>query len=286
MSASVLFDVPGPKAKATYRIVAVVGVLLLAVAVFVVIRGLADPDNNQFTAEKWSPFLDSATWTAFLLPGLLSTLKAAALSILLAAILGTLLGIGRLSTITPVRVVAGIFVEFFRSVPVLMLLLFFYYLAIFFLQIQGSGSSFFGVVAGLTIYNSAVIAELIRSGVHSLPKGQGEAGMAIGLTTSQTMMTVLLPQAITAMLPALVSQLVVILKDTALGYIISYPDLLRSGQTLASGLGNLIPALIVMAAMYIAINWTLTSVANRIEARLRSTGAAVVAPEDEPAAVV
>lgn len=285
MSASVLFDVPGPKARATYRIVAVIGVLLLVAVLFVVIRGLANPDNNQFTAEKWSPFLESATWTSFLLPGLLSTLKAAALSILLAAILGTLLGIGRLSTITPVRIVAGIFVEFFRSVPVLMLMLFFYYLAIYFLQIQGSGSSFFGVVAGLTIYNSAVIAELIRSGVHSLPKGQGEAGMAIGLTTSQTMLTVLLPQAITAMLPALVSQLVVIFKDTALGYIISYPDLLRSGQTLASGLGNLIPALIVMAAMYIAINWTLTSVANRIEARLRSKGAAVVALEDEPAAV-
>lgn len=276
MSGSVLFDVPGPRAKATYRIVAVVGVLLLALALFVVIRGLANPNNNQFTAEKWAPFLEPATWTAFLLPGLLSTLKAAGLAILLSAILGTLLGLGRLSDVAPIRIVAGVFVEFFRSVPVLMLMLFFYYLAIYFLQIQGSGSAFFGVVAGLTIYNSAVIAELIRSGVHSLPKGQREAGLAVGLTTTQTMFSVLLPQAITAMLPALVSQLVVILKDTALGYIISYPDLLRSGQTLASGLGNLIPALIIMAAMFIAINWTLTSVANRIENRLRSKGETVV----------
>ncbi len=285
MSNSVLFDVPGPKAKATYRIVAVIVVLIVAALLFLIIRGLANPDNNQFTAEKWSPFLQPATWTAFLLPGLLSTLKAAALAILLAAILGTALGLGRLSDIAPIRVVCGIFVEFFRSVPVLMLMLFFYYLAIFFLQIQGSASSFFGVVAGLTIYNSAVIAELIRSGVHSLPKGQREAGLAVGLTSSQTMFSVLLPQAITAMLPALVSQLVVILKDTALGYIISYADLLRSGQTLASGLGNLIPALIVMAAIFIAINWTLTIVANRVENRLRSKGETVVKPADLPATV-
>lgn len=272
MSASVLFDVPGPKAKATYRIVAVLGVLFVALLLFIVIRGLANPGNNQFTAEKWAPLLEATTWTQFLLPGLLSTLKAAGLAILLAAVLGTVLGIGRLSDLAPIRIVSGIFVEFFRSVPVLMLMLFFYFLGIFYLDIFGEASSFFGVVAGLTIYNSAVIAELIRSGVHSLPKGQREAGLAVGLTTGQTMLSVLLPQAVTTMLPALVSQLVVILKDTALGYIISYPDLLRSGQTLASGRGNLIPMLIVMAAMFIAINFTLTVVANKIENRLRSKG--------------
>lgn len=283
MSGSVLFDVPGPKAKATYRIVAVLGVLLVALVLFLVIRGLANPENNQFTAEKWAPLLEPASWTAFLLPGLLSTLKAAGLAIVLAAILGTALGLGRLSDIAPVRIVCGVFVEFFRSVPVLMLMLFFYFLAIFFLQIYGEASALFGVVAGLTIYNSAVIAELIRSGVHSLPKGQREAGLAVGLTTNQTMFSVLLPQAITAMLPALVSQLVVILKDTALGYIISYPDLLRSGQTLASGAGNLIPLLIVMAAIFIAINYTLTVVANKIENRLRSKGETVITAKLTPA---
>ena len=266
---AVLFDVPGPRAKVTYRIVGVVAVLLLLGLLALIIRGLANPDDNQFTAEKWAPFLDPVTWTAYLLPGLLNTLKAAAIAVVLSIAVGLLLGVGRLSQSRILRAVCGVYVEFFRSVPVLVMMIFAYFFSVFVVGITGDAASLFGVVAGLTLYNSSVIAELIRSGVHSLPKGQREAGLAIGLTPFQAMTAILLPQAITSMLPSLLSQLVVILKDTALGYIINYSELIRGGQNFSTNFGNLIPTFIVLAAMFILINYALTFVARLVERRLQ-----------------
>jgi len=266
---TVLFDAPGPKARALYRMLAVVGVVVIVALLLLVVRALANPENNQFTAQKWAPFLDPETWTSYLLPGLLATLEAAGAAVVLSAVLGVLLGLGRLSEARLVRVVCGVLVEFLRSVPVLVMMLFGYYFCIFVLGVLGDTSTFIGVVGGLTLYNSAVIAELIRSGVFALPSGQREAGLAVGLTPRQTMVTVLLPQAITSMLPSLISQLVVILKDTALGYVISFSELLRAGTTFSTVYGNLIPTLIVVAAMFIVINYTLSLVARLVEQRLK-----------------
>lgn len=268
--ASVLFDAPGPKAIVRYRIIAAVGVLLLLGLLFLVVRGLANPDNNQFTAAKWVPFVEWSSWRDYLIPGLLGTLQAAAISVVLSVVAGILLGMGRLSELAPVRAVCGIFVEFFRAIPVLMMMFFAYYFGLFTLKISGSALPLFAAVVGLTFYNSCVIAELVRSGVHNLPRGQREAGYAVGLTPGQTLTAILLPQAIAAMLPSIVSQLVVILKDSALAYAVTYLELLRSGQNLATFKGNLIPTFIVLAAIYIVINWALTRVARALEARLRS----------------
>lgn len=266
---AVLFDAPGPKARLRHRVLGVVGVVLVLALLLVVVRALASPENNQFTAQKWVPFLDPETWTSYLLPGLLATLEAAGAAVVLSAVFGVLLGLGRLSEVKPVRVACGVLVEFLRSVPVLVMMLFGYYFCIFVLGVLGDTSTFIGVVGGLTLYNSAVIAELIRSGVFALPKGQREAGLAIGLTPRQTLVTVLLPQAVTAMLPSLISQLVVILKDTALGYIISFSELLRSATTFSTVYGNLIPTLIVVATMFIIINYALSLVARIVERRLK-----------------
>ena len=283
---AVLFDVPGPRARATYRIVGVISILLLAGLVVLIIRGLANPEDNQLTAEKWRPFLDPVTWTAYLLPGLVNTLKAAGIAVVLSIVVGLALGVGRLSQSRVLRAVCGLYVEFFRSVPVLVMMIFSYYFAVFVVGIVGDAASLFGVVAGLTLYNSSVIAELIRSGVFSLPRGQREAGLAVGLTPAQTMAAILLPQAVTAMLPSLLSQLVVILKDTALGYIINFSELIRGGQNLSTNYGNLIPAFLVLAAMFIAINYALTAVARLVERRLqRSAKGASPTNPDEPTAV-
>ena len=268
--ASVLFDAPGPKAIVRHRVLAVIGVAFLVGVLILVLRALANPANNQLTAEKWLPFLEWSSWADYLIPGLIGTLQAAAISVVLAIIFGVLLGMGRLAQLAVVRIVCGVFVEFFRAVPVLMMMFFAYYFGLFALKISGSGLPLFGAVVGLTFYNSCVIAELVRSGVGSLPRGQREAGYAIGLTTGQTMTAILLPQAITAMLPSIVSQLVVILKDSALAYAITYLELLRAGQNLAVYRGNLIPTFIVLAAIYIVINWALTRVARALEASLRT----------------
>jgi glutamate transport system permease protein len=274
--ASVLFDAPGPRARVRYRVVAAAGALvLLGVLAFVLVR-LANPANNQLTAAKWMPFLTPVAWTSYLLPGLAGTLLAAVIAVVLSIVFGLLLGIGRLVPNRWIRWACGAFVEFFRSVPVLMMMLFAYYAGLFGLRISGASLPLFGVVVGLTVYNSCVLAELVRSGVNSLPAGQRESGLAIGLTPMQTLTSILLPQAITAMLPSMLSQLVVILKDSALGTMISYLELLHSGINLATAYANLIPTLIVLAVLYIVINSALTRVAGLVEARLRRGPRAVV----------
>ena len=278
--ASVLFDAPGPKARLRHNVAAVVGGVLIAGLILLLIRALAA--KGQFTAAKWRPFVDPVSWTSYLLPGLQATLVAAFFAIILSVVFGILLGMGRLAQHRGVRWACGIFVEFFRAVPVLMMMLFAFYVFLFGFQISGDILPLAGVVAGLTFYNSSVIAELIRSGVGSLPRGQREAGLAIGLTPFQTLRLVLLPQAITLMLPSIVSQLVVVLKDSALGFWIQYPELIRSGQTLASSKGNLIPTFVVIAAIFIAINYLLTLLARYLERRLQTSRRGPKAPPVDP----
>ncbi len=272
-AASVLFDVPGPRGRLRNRIIGVVGTLIILAGLGGLVWGLRD----QLTADKWAPFLRADTWINYFVPGLINTVQAAAIAVVSASVLGLLLSLGRMSFNRPLRWVSTVFIEFFRAVPVLMMMLFIYYLFIFAPFFSGlfpgplvQLKPLIAVILGLTFYNSAVIAELLRSGVNSLPRGQTEAGLGIGLSIGQTRRLILLPQAVRAMLPALVSQLVVILKDSALGYIISYPELLRSSQTLASRWSNSIASFLVAAALFIIINWLLTRLAGALESRTRA----------------
>lgn len=269
--ASVLFDVPGPKARVQHRVIAVAfGAILIAV-VAVVLNILAD--NGQLTTEKWSPFLERLTWTTYLLPGLWGTLLAAGLSIVFAMILGAVLGIGRLSDHRSVRWISGAVVELFRSIPVLILMIFAYQAFAHYGIFPSGQLALAAVVVGLTLYNGSVIAEILRAGILSLPRGQSEAAKSLGLRKGQTMRIVLLPQAVTAMLPALVSQMVIALKDSALGYQIGYIELIRSGQQAASYYRNFFAALVVVGLIMIIINFALTSFATWLEKRLRTRGA-------------
>jgi glutamate transport system permease protein len=131
-------------------------------------------------------------------------------------------------------------------------------------------------VTGLTLYNGSVIAELVRSGVFSLPKGQSEAGLSVGLSESQVMRSIQLPQALTAMLPALIGQFVVVLKDSALGYQVTYLELLNWSKTLGSAFANTVPAYLVAAVLFIVVNYALTVLASRVQRRLSRRGRAVV----------
>ena len=225
--------------------------------------------NQILNWDYWAVFLEADSWVEFILPGLWSTLRAAALAVVLSGIFGLIFGIMRRSHLRVISLPAAIVVEFFRAVPVLMMMLLGYYFLLYNPGIVPPDQmAFAGVVVGLMFYNGSVIAELVRSGVHSLPKGQREAGAAIGLTRGQTLNSVLLPQAITAMLPSLLSQLVVVLKDTALGYIITYPDLLRSVQNLFPS-GGVMVALLFAAAVYVVLNYALTLFAAWVERRVR-----------------
>ncbi|WP_306312425.1 amino acid ABC transporter permease [Streptomyces hydrogenans] len=280
---SVLYDVPGPKAKARNVVYTIVFLAVLGLAAYWVLSAMAD--KHQLEAAKWSPFVtDSQVWTTYLLPGLVETLKAAALSILIALPLGAALGIGRLSDHRWVRVPVGVVVEFFRAIPVLLLMMFASAVYAQFTPVSSDFRPLYAVVTGLVLYNASVIAEIVRAGVLSLPRGQGDAAVALGMRKGQTMLYVLLPQAVTVMLPALVSQLVVIVKDTALGgALLGFGELLSQNRQITANYGaNTIAAFTVIALIYIALNALLTYLAARLEQRLRQGRKATAVKDAAP----
>ena len=265
--ASLLFDAPGPRARMRNRVFSIVTIAVAALVVWAVANRLAD--RGQLTAAKWEPFLTTNLWKTYVLPGIVGTLTAAALSIVLALILGFALGVGRLSPLRAIRLPCAVIVELFRAVPVLIMMIFAYFLYALYDAFPSKHLALAGVVTGLTLYNGAVIAEIVRSGVGALPRGQSEAATALGLSWGQTMRSVLLPQAITSMLPVLISQLVVVLKDTAIGYQITFVEMVRQGTVIGSSYGNYVPALIVIAVLMISVNFALSAAATRVERRLR-----------------
>ncbi|GJF09878.1 glutamate ABC transporter permease [Mycolicibacterium cyprinidarum] len=265
--ASVLFDAPGPRARVRNHVISAVAVVVVALAAWVIYTQLEA--KGQLTAAKWEPFLTSNLWTTYVLPGIEGTFTAAAVSIVLALVLGLLLGVGRLSTHAGIRWVSTVIIEFFRAVPVLIMMIFAYFLYATYDVFPSKYLALAGVITGLTLYNGAVIAEIVRAGVHALPKGQGEAASALGLTSGQTMRSILLPQAITSMLPVLISQLVVALKDTAIGYQITFVEMVRQGTVVGSSYGNYIPALMVIAVLMISVNFALSWCATWLERRMR-----------------
>ena len=279
MSSSVLFDAPGPRARVRNRVISGVTLTLLALLAWAVISRLAD--KGQLTPAKWRPFTTGDLWKTYVLPGIVGTLTAAAVSIVLALILGFLLGVGRLSPTRAIRWPCAVIVEIFRAIPVLILMIFAYFLFALYGVFPSKQLALAGVVTGLTLYNGAVIAEIVRSGVGSLPRGQSEAAAALGLTWGQTMRSVLLPQAIASMLPVLVSQLVVVLKDTAIGYQITFLEMVRQGTVIGSTYSNFVPALIVIAALMIGLNFALSAAATRLERRLRASKRVPETPEGQ-----
>jgi glutamate transport system permease protein len=266
-SASVLFDAPGPRARARNRVFNIVTAVVVALAIWVVYAKLTA--KGQLTAAKWEPFLTTNLWTTYVLPGVQGTLTAAAVSIALALVLGFLLGVGRMSIHAAISWPCAVIVEFFRAVPVLIMMLFAYSLYALYDVFPSKHLALAGVITGLTLYNGAVIAEIVRAGVNALPRGQSEAASALGMQWGQTMRAILLPQAITSMLPVLISQLVVVLKDSAIGYIITFLEMVRQGVQLGAAYGNLLPALIVIAILMISVNFALSWLATRLERRMR-----------------
>lgn len=264
---SVLYDVPGPRAIVRNRIVALVTVLLvLAVLGFIGYRFWV---TGQFNADRWYVFTFTNVWVG-IGKALGKTLGAFALAAVLSMALGFVLAIGRLSDHAWVRVPVTVITEVFRAVPVLVMMMLLYYG----LPVVGvKMDPYWAVVLALMVYNGSVLAEVLRAGIEALPRGQKEAGYAIGLRKSGVMRLILLPQALRAMLPVVVSQLVVTLKDTALGFIITYPELLYYAKQLtAHPTRPILQSTIVIGAIYIALCLVLSGIAKWLEVRTRHTG--------------
>ncbi|MEY9213366.1 amino acid ABC transporter permease [Thermobifida halotolerans] len=292
----VLFDAPGPRARVRHSVYTALTVLGFLTVLAVVYLGfnrtlgagappLTSPQawavnpDGQWAADKWQPFLDPATWTDYVIPGLQNTLTAALTASVLAIVFGLFFGIARLSEHAWIRVAAGAVVEFFRGIPLLMLIFFTMALPLAVNQVRTmlglplmtpgtfQVSALAAVVTGLTLYNGSVLAEVFRAGINAVPKGQAEAAYSLGMTKTKVMWLILIPQAVSSMMPAIVAQLVVLLKDSALGYIVAFPELLRSFSLIGTRYSNVIPAAIICALIYIAINISLSRLAIWLERR-------------------
>lgn len=259
---TVLFDNPGPVTRARHRVYTT-----LVLVAFAALLGFALWQlwtKEQITPEKWEAFTEPRIIQA-LLEGLLDTLAAAFTAIALAVAFGALFTTGRLSDRAWVRWPSWLVIEFFRAVPLLLLIL-----VIFF----GFGhvlGSFWALVIALMLYNGSVLAEIFRAGVQAVPRGQSEAAYAIGMTKSQVLVQILAPQALKSMLPAIVSQCVVALKDTALGFIIGSAGIVKVGSQIyiAPQYNNPLVVGLVLAAIFIVINYSLSKLAEYLEGRMR-----------------
>lgn len=266
MSASVLYDVQGPWARRRQLVLSIIGGLFVLAVLGVGVARLAD--NGQLEADLWTPFWEDPRVVERLWAGLRGTLTAAAYALGLALLLGVLLAFGRLSQQWWLRLPATTVIEFFRATPLLLLILGFF---LAWPILLGSPlDPLYALVIGLTLYNGAVFAEILRAGIQSLPRGQTEAALAVGLRRGQVLRLILLPQGLRVMLPSLVSQMVVLLKDSSLGFVIAYEELLRVGSRIAQFLGNPIQTFTVVALIFIIINFSLGRLAAWLEGRERA----------------
>ena len=264
MSRSVLYDEPGPKTLRRERIASIVVAVLVVLVGLFLLSGMID---RGLFDDRWRVFIDPPkgqtafdVWTA-LLRGLRATLTAAVVAAPIAFIAAFILTTLRASGSRWVGRPVVVLIEFLRGMPVL-LMMFFGLLAL-------GLPAFWAVVFGLVLYNAAVMAEILRAGLAALPKGQVEAGTAIGLTRWQTLRIIQFPQVIRLMLPSLISQLVVLLKDSSLGFIVGYPELLRTMQLNYSFFGDRyrFPLFVVVLLIYLIVNLTLSRLAVALQRR-------------------
>jgi glutamate transport system permease protein len=296
---TVLYDAPGPRARTTTWIVSILATVgIAAVAYFLVYLPLHD--KGQLTDAKWGPLLDPRHATCPRVPGncfdqvwqrlgtgLRNTLIAAVLAIVASVIIGTALSILRIQlqswrqlrypgfdppTAAALRGLTWILnaftrfcVEIFRGMPVVVTI---FFVARGLPEFGLDFDTLWFIVIGLTIYNGVVIGEILRAGMTGLPGGQREAAIAIGLSPRQTISLVLLPQAYRIMLPALISQVVVVLKDTSLGFLIGYQDVLNIGQQVVNVLQNPIQLYVIIGVIYITVNYALSKLAQYLQRRV------------------
>ncbi len=263
MNDTILADELGPRGRRRVFIGSIIASILVLAVIAIAIKRFND--NGQFAEEKWRPLTQ---WSVlkFYLGGLGNTLKAAGAAMVIALIVGGLVALARLARTAPVRWLATLYVEFFRGMALYLLILFCW------LGLPRLGvrlDVYWYLVIGLSVYNSAILAEVFRAGILSLDRGQSDAASALGMRYWQAMGLVIVPQAVRRMLPAIISQLVTLLKDTSLGVLIFYEELLRRARLSAEFFHNPVMSVALVAIFYITVNYALSVFATRLEARQR-----------------
>jgi glutamate transport system permease protein len=260
----VLFDEPGPRGRARIRLYTVLGLVVLAALIALALWQFGR--NGQLGRSRWLPFVQ-VSYLRFLGEGLVGTLVATAIAAVLSFPLGVLLALGRLSRARVLRWVSTGYIELFRGVPLLLLIY------AFLLALPRFGINLpllWKLVVPIVLVNAAVLAEIFRAGVNAVDRGQFEAAAAVGLRDGQAMRLVVLPQAVRLVIPSLVTQLVALLKDSTLGYVVSYPELMKQGNNLTVYTHLLVQTYLIVALIYVVANVALSRLATYLERRLGS----------------
>ena len=264
-----LYEAPGPKTQKRIRFFTVLAMLLLAGLLALVIRQFAV--TGQFAEKYWSFFTRITTWR-FLGEGLLTTLEAALTGSAIAFTLGFLLMRGKIRRSRVLNAVSTALIEFTRGVPTLLFIYF------FFLVVPKTGwkpSAFWKITLPCAISACGVVAEALRSGVNAVPKGQREAALSLGMTETRLFYKVIFPQAFRFVIPSLIAELVIVLKDTTFAYIVTCADLMQNAKVLISNYDAMLSVYLVVTVIYILINYILNKISDRLALRLRRTPAEV-----------
>jgi glutamate transport system permease protein len=263
-AARVLFDEPGPRGRARIRLFTVLALALLAGLLALALYQFWR--SGQLGRSRWLPFVQ-ASYLDFLWQGFVGTVTATVLAALVSFPLGVVLALGRLSRVRVLRLAATGYVELFRSIPLLLLIY------AFLLALPRFGINLpilWKLVVPIILVNVAVLAEVFRAGILAVDRGQYEAAAALGLRDGVAMRTVILPQAIRYVVPALVTQLVALLKDSTLGYVVSYPELMKQANNLTVYTHLLVQTYLIVAAIYVVVNLLLSRFAEWLERRIGS----------------
>ncbi len=253
-----LFGAPSPRAQAVQRAASVLAatVLLLLVAAIV----LQFHTAGQLDARFWEFFAWPTTWS-FLGKGLLGTMASAVIAAVIALALGLVLMVGRLARLQPVHGASVAAIEFLRGTPTLLLIY------VCFLVLPQAGiklSTYWMLTLPVSLSAAAVVAEVYRAGVLAVPRGQAAAARSLGLTETQVFFSVVFPQALRYIVPALVAQLVIVVKDTTFGYVVTYGELMQNAKVLIANYHALVPVYLVVAVIYCLVNYAISKASERL----------------------
>lgn len=254
----ILFAAPSAQARTALRATsALAAAALLLLAAGVVLRFDA---AGQLQARFWEFFAWPTTWS-FLAKGLLGTLASAAMAAVIALALGLVLLLGRLARLRLVRWPSIAVIEFLRGTPTLLLIY------VCFLVLPSIGiklSTYWMLTLPIGLSTAAVVAEVYRAGVLAVPRGQTDAARSLGLTEAQVFSLIVFPQALRYIVPALVAQLVIVVKDTTFGYVVTYGELMQNAKVLIANYHSLVPVYLVVAALYCLVNYGISKASKRL----------------------
>ena len=214
------------------------------------------------------------SWQYLFFTGMSFTLQLTVLAMSGGIVLGTLLALARLSSLRPLSLVAGAYVNLMRGIPLILVIFWFYFLVPYIGQwVTGADQpvrvgAFASCLTTFILFEACYYCEIMRAGIQSIPRGQVAAGYALGLSYWQCMGNVVLPQAFRNMTPLLLTQTIVLFQDVSLVYVLSMPDFLGAASKVAQRDGRLVEMYLFVAVVYFVMSYALSSLVKRLESRI------------------